>query len=76
MKILIQGGTSIYLLTSDVIKPQWSTTRKVELLKDHIYCLAPSAATDTGFVTLYSEIPAFVHDIPSHVFIAKVLKKE
>ena len=41
-----------------------------------MYCLLPSIATDTGFARLYSEKPAFITDLPSQVFIAKVLGKE
>ena len=61
------------MLNNDETKPTWSETREVELLKDHVYCLLPSIATDTGFATLYSEQPAFLSDLPKAVFIAKVL---
>ena len=69
----MKGGTSIYLLSMDKVKPLWSETREVELLKDHVYCLVPSIATDNGFARLYSEMPGFINELSSHVFIGKVL---
>ena len=71
--ILIKGDTSIFLLATDTVKPEWSETREVELYKDHVYCLVPSIATDNGFARLYSEMPVFIKELPSHVFLGKVL---
>ena len=68
----MKGSTSIYLLNTESVKPQWSHSRDVELLDDHIYCLLPSIGTEDGFARLYPEMPTFVLELSSHMFLGKV----
>ena len=68
----MQRGTSIYLLNSETIQPQWTESRNVEWLDDHIYCLLPSIGAEEGFARLYPKMPELVHELSSHMFLGKV----
>ena len=62
----------MYLLSEDVVMPEWSKTRQVELAEGYVYCLLPSVGTEDGFARLYPQMPAFVFDLGCHVLLGKV----
>ena len=65
-------GASVYLLSLDGVKPEWSLSRQVEFEEGYVYCLLPSVGTQDGFARLYSSMPGFVRDLPFHQFLGKV----
>ena len=62
----------MYLLSLEEVKPEWSQSRQVELVEGYVYCLLPSVGTEDGFARQYPSIPAFLHDLPYHLFLGKV----
>ena len=67
-----QQGASIYLLSLDEVKPEWTQSRQVELVDGYVYCLLPSVGREEGFARLYTSMPGFVRDIPCHQVLGKV----
>ena len=68
-----QQGASIYLLSLDEVRPEWSQSRQVELVEGYVYCLLPSVGCEEGFARLYTSMPGFVCDIPCHQVLGKVI---
>ena len=68
----IQGKSSVYLLSTNVVKPEWSQSRQVEFVEGYAYCLLPSVGTKEGFARLYPTMPDFIMDLPCHQLLGKV----
>ena len=62
----------MYLLGFDLLKPEWSITRKVEFKPGYVYCLLPSVGAEDGFARVYQSMPGFFRDLPVHQYLGKV----
>ena len=63
----------MFLLSMNGVMPEWSQSRQVEFVEGCVYCLLPSVGTEDGFARLYSNMPGFIPDIPSHMSLGKVI---
>ena len=72
---IIQEASSVYVLSTNEVKLQWSHSRQVEFEEGYIYCLLPSIGTEQGFARTYTRMPNFVMDLPCHQFLGKVFLK-